>query len=845
MSAQSQEDSTVLRDYAERVHALSLQLPEAVTRNGSVDEWLTNDGPVGNGAVIEVAEQLGLAGLLSRRGSTARHVRGDGLTYGAGSARNWTLDPLPVVLSGDEWGSLETGLAQRAELLDLVLTDLYGERRLIADGIIPAAAVLGHDGFLPAVDGVRLPGARQLVMASVDLARSAEGTWTVLADRTQAPSGAGYAMADRRIVGRSMSRLYRNTSIARLRGFFDQMSDALYDAAPVGVAHPHIAVFSPGPDSETAFDQAFLASLLGLPLVQAEDLTMRDGKVWRRTTHRPQQIDVLVRRVDAAFSDPLDLRGNSRLGVPGLTEACRRGTISVVNPLGCGVLENPALVPYLPAAARALLGQDLRLPDPQTWWFGDHDAAREAYDRLNTLVIKPISRATGDVATYGWELDDDQLATLKAQIEAEPWRWAAQEQVAMSTAPVIGNDGLEPRRFVLRAFGVGDHDGYRFLPGGLGRVSADGASWTVSNQRGGVSKDVWVLAGNESTGRTDSRFRTPETLLLPGFDTRIALAPRVADDLFWWGRYTERAESTARLLSVVDDLVADNLGRTGSPGHATMEAMVDSLGLLTGVPDEGAPIIDHLRRLLVDPDTPGTIAYNVHSITRTSYAVRELLSTDTWLLLSRLETALGNAGNDEPLNDVLAQLLESLLGLAGVAGENTVRDEVWTFMDLGRRIERSLQLTSLLRSATGAERSPVIDGEITAATLRAVDSAITFRRRLASGNGPASPFGGMLQLLLRDPINPRSLEFQLGRMRELVDPLGDPAVSAAVVGLQSRLVSVRPEDLAAGSRLQLSTWCAQVIDDLRALSDLIADTYFVRPAPTSRISYGHQIGVRQ
>lgn len=847
MTAQPRDTGTVVQRYAERVDALSSQIGP---RADGLDEWLSPLGEDAHSRLRNLVEDNGTAGLLTRRATARRYVREDGLTYGTlpdGRPRQWQLDPLPVVLGNQEWRTLERGLVQRAMLFDALLADLYGPRRMISEGALPAAAVFGHDGFLPAADGITLPGERQLVMTSVDLARDTDGRWTVIADRDQAPSGAGYAMADRRILARTMPRLYRSTPLARLRGFFDLMSDALHDAAPA-VDQPHIALLSPGPESETAFDQAFLASLLGLPLVLAEDLTMRDGRVWRRTTRSPQRVDVLIRRVDAAWSDPLDLRGESRLGVPGLTEAARRRTISVVNPLGTGVLENPALVPYLPDIARRLLGEELILPDVRSWWFGEPSARAEQLDRLADLVIKPISRGTGDPATRGWELSRDELATLRAQIEAEPWKWAAQEQIAMSTAPVIETGGLEPRRLVVRTFGVGGDDGYRFMPGGLGRVSTDAASWDVSNHSGGIAKDIWVLAPGQFDPDAVIRARPRDGVLLPVENSGISLAPRVADDLFWWGRYAERAEATARLLLVTDDLVADHLGRSGSPGQVAMHEMLQTTARVTAVsptdPDQHPA--DYLRLVAFQESLPGTLAFAVDQLVRTAYAVRELLSPDTWGILSRLQTAMRRPdGDDEPLPSVLAHVLERLVALSGLGAENIVRDEVWSFMDLGRRLERATQLSALLRVAVGTERSPVADGQITEATLRACDSVITFRRRLAAGTGPAAPIGGMLQLLLRDPLNPRSMEFQIDRMRAVATQFDDQPMLREIERLDQTLRSVSPDVLSTGGRADLTGFTVELTTALRGLNDLITSTYFRRPTPSQRFTGSHQIGVRQ
>ena len=365
------------------------------------DELLAGDGavrPAGQD-LAATSDLLGLPGLLARRAEVVRALEDDGVTYGgvaepesqaggqtgktgdgAGSGpRRWLLDPLPMVVEADAWAGLARGLTQRAELLDALLADLYGSRDLLRHGLLPAEAVLGHAGFVRPADGVKVPGPRQLFLAAADLARDADGRWAVLGDRTQAPSGAGYAMENRRVVSRVMPGFYRDTRLARLRAFFHVVRAALQEVAPATAEVPRVVLLTPGAASETAFDQSFLATLLGYPLVTGEDLTVREGRVYLRAMGRLEPVDVILRRVDAEFCDPLELRPDSRLGVPGLLEAARLGTVTVVNTLGSGVLENPALLPYLPTVCRALLDEDLLLPSAPTWWCGD--------------AVRPVARA--------------------------------------------------------------------------------------------------------------------------------------------------------------------------------------------------------------------------------------------------------------------------------------------------------------------------------------------------------------------------------------------------------------------------------------------------------------------
>ena len=465
-----------------------------------VDELVGASGiRPGHAEVAAALDAMGLGGLLAARDEARRLVHDDGIHYGgpvvgepspglplaadpgvvpeAGAAagpeaglgtgwrtgpgalpeagRAWSLDPVPVVLDFAQWARLEHGLEQRAGVLDALFADAYGRRRFVRDGLVPPEVILGHPGFLRAADGVRMiPGDRQLVLAATDLARDAAGNWTVLADRTANPSGSGYAMANRRITTRVMASLHRAHSLSRMRGFFHAMSVALQRISPTGADVPRVVLLSPGTASETAYEQGFLATLLGFPLVEAEDLTVRDAQVWLRVPHRADRVDVVLRRVDADWCDPLDLRPESQLGLPGLVEATRLGHVAVANPLGAGFLENPGLLPFLPGVARAVLGSELELPAAQTWWCGDDASRSHVLAALDRLVIKPIARGVRSATRYGWLLSSAERAALADRIAAQPWRWVGQEPLPMSTAPVVTSRGLEPRWFLLRTFGV-------------------------------------------------------------------------------------------------------------------------------------------------------------------------------------------------------------------------------------------------------------------------------------------------------------------------------------------------------------------------------------------------------
>jgi uncharacterized alpha-E superfamily protein len=680
-------------------------------------------------------------------------------------------------------------------------------------------------------------------------------------------------MENRRVVSRVLPGLYRDTQLARLRAFFHTVRAALQEAAPASAEAPRVVLLTPGAGSETAFDQAFLATLLGYPLVEGQDLTVREGRVWMRSVGRLEPVDVVLRRVDAWFCDPLELRPDSRLGVPGLLEAARQGTVSVVNPLGAGILENPGLLPFLPAAGRLLLGREPSLDSVPTFWCGDDVARRHVLGALETLVLKPIGRGVGRASIFGWELSAPARDRLRRRIEARPGQWCGQEPVGMSTAPVVTSRGLEARHLVLRTFAVAQGGGYRLMAGGLARVAGRVGSRFVSSADGALAKDVWVLSGDAAGvgagplgGIADSLTLATPSALTP------ALAPRIAEDLFWLGRYAERAEDTARLLRVVDDLAEDYGRRPESLGAQALSVLLAATTHVTttypgfaGL-DEGramAPPHGELLALVVDAGRPGTLGFAVRRTVEAAHAVREQLSLDTWVVLGSLErvvdelagrAAAAAPGDEPPLQPTLARVLEGLLALAGLGAESMVRDTGWYFMDLGRRLERALQLLAVVRGTLVRPRSAGVDALVLESVLVTGESVITFRRRYATGpaggstvsagagGGSASGVAAVLDLLLLDHTNPRSLAYQLDRvdadLRHLPDPARIGALDQALRAVTARLREADPATLAltgegtsGGVRGALGELLDALSAEISDLADAVEATHFVHAAP--------------
>ena len=515
---------------------------------------------------ISSLEKLGRDELSARWENGRRIIREHGVTYNVygdpqGMDRPWELDMVPLLVPPEEWRLIEAGLAQRAKLFNLILTDLYGPQRLLREGLIPPALVFANPGFLRSCHGLRVPEETYLHLHAVDLARSPDGQWWALGDRTQCPSGSGYALENRIVLSRILPDEFRESQVQRLASFFQVQRDTLRHLAPGKSDNPNVVLLTSGPHNETYFEHAYLARYLGFTLVEGGDLTVRDRRVFLKTLEGLQPVDVIFRRVDDSFCDPLELRSDSFLGVPGLVEAARAGSVVIANALGSGLMESPAFLAFLPGLCRHLLGEELKLPSVATWWCGQAKEHQYVLDHLHEIVVKSAVAARARQPSFGGRLGKSEREELVAAIGARPFDFVGQEQVTLSTAPVWLNDKLEPRRISLRAYVTAHGDTFSVLPGGLTRVSPAAGNPVVSMQSGGGSKDTWVLSDGPVT---------PVSLLTasgqPVSVARAAaeLPSRVADNLYWLGRYVERMEHRMRVLRCV-------IGRM--TGEATSENM--------------------------------------------------------------------------------------------------------------------------------------------------------------------------------------------------------------------------------------------------------------------------------
>ncbi len=732
---------------------------------------------------------------LARRWHDAQHlIRENGVTYNVygdprGISRPWQLDPIPLLIPPEEASFLERGLAQRGLLLELILADLYGPQRLIREGFIPPELVFPNPGFLRPCHGVKLPGKRFLHLYGANLGRADSGQWHVLGDRTQAPSGAGYALENRIVMTRTLPEAFRDCRVQRLAHFFRAFRDTLRSIAPRNRDNPRIVLLTPGPYNETYFEHAYLARYLGYTLVEGGDLTIRDNRVFLKVLGGLQPVDVIFRRLDDDFCDPLEQRPDSFLGVPGLTHAVRSGNVAVANALGTGVLETPALLAYLPKLCRELLAEDLRLASVPTWWCGDPAGLQHVLANLANVVVKPAFPATRMEPVFPGELAQSQRSALAERILAQPREYVAQARIGLSSAPVLADDRLAPRKMVLRTYLTADGDQFTMMPGGLTRMSASAETMVVSMQRGGGSKDTWVLADDIVS----------EFSLLPAGGrvelTRAGgdLPSRAADNLYWLGRYAERAEGLTRLLRAIANRLAERSGLAEAPELLSLlQTLASHCKSIPFQPDDpGALVVP----AAFDVASTGSLSATVRALRRVAGVVRDLISIDMWRVINGMgdfpTDPVAEFGADGPtpaeVLDVLNRAVISMAAFGGLAVDSMTRGEGWRFLDMGRKLERTLHILVLLKSTLvvpALQDSPVQEGPVLDAVLEVADSGMTYRRRYFGSLRPEA----VLDLLVFDETNPRSLASQLAALEVDVNYL--PRVTPRVGRTQDQRLTL-------------------------------------------------------
>jgi uncharacterized circularly permuted ATP-grasp superfamily protein/uncharacterized alpha-E superfamily protein len=778
--------------------------------------------------------------------SATRMVRENGVTYNvydeaAGLGRPWQLDIAPFVISPDDWAAIEAGVLQRARLANAILADIYGEQRLLREGTVPPQLVLGHPQYLRALQGVRPPAGVHVHLYAADIARAADGSWTVRGSRADAPTGLGYALENRIVVSQTFPELFGELGVHRLATFFRHHRDAVVglDAGRSG----HAVFLTPGAYNEAYFEHAYLARYLGLELVEGDDLSVRGGVVYLRTLGGLERVSVIFRRLDSDFADPLELRADSALGVPGLVEAIRTGTVVMANALGGGVVESPALDAYLPNVARALFGEELVLRDIPTVWCGTAWGRAESLARVKRSIIRNAFDAwplfsRGSSARLGSELTADAYATFADEMERRSSTLVVQDQVPLGVAPTFERGAFASRPMSLRVFAAWTPSGYVVMPGGLARIAADESMLALSMQSGAASKDVWALA----RGPVDTfSLLRPPTARVEIRRSGNEAPSRAMDNLFWLARYAERMETLIRVLRAVVLRLAGDTGST-----TTMSAVALAQRMLLPLEHVSSDAIDaalagdenalreEVEAVIFDKDALG-LQRLLARVARTAWVARDRISLDTWRAIYVMTTRRTPEKPPRSYEGTgalayLDMLIRRTAALSGLADENMTRGNNWLFFDLGRRIERTLSTCDLVRHmlATPDERE---SGAIQVA-LEIADSSMTYsyRYRNAFQAAPA------IDLLLLDASNPRAVAFQVEAIVQHVASL--PMITDVQLRGQAREIAKRvheritasdayglAERNAAHERPALISLVDDVATSVQRIADAVGDGY--------------------
>ena len=733
-------------------------------------------------------------GLNRRTESLQRQIRDNGITYNVYAEaeqpqRPWSLDLFPLIVSPESWRHIESGVKQRVRLLDRLMADVYGSQRLLTRGLVPPALVHGHPGYLRAVHGMLPEESTHLHIAAFDLARGPDGNWWVVSQRTQAPSGLGYLLENRIAIARLFPEAFNNLKVQRLASTYRALVDNLKQMSPAG-RDAHIALLTPGPYSETYFEHAYLARYLGLTLVEGSDLTVRDQRLYLRTLRGLRPVHGLLKRLDDEFLDPLELRSDSRLGVPGLLQAIRAGNVLVANSPGSAFLESPALLGFLPALARHLLGEELALPALPTWWCGERVAMENALPALADSVIKPTypgSPAFGNFeAVLGRTLSGRERDEWAGRIMRQPDEHTLQGYLPLSQMPTwnppagrTGPAGIVPRSVMLRVFAVADGpQSWRVLSGGLARM-VSATSEIASMQRGGSSADVWVMTDVKNGAQVD-----PTTLLQTGLPSgsvtqrKRLVTSRAAENMFWLGRYSERAENTVRLAELTLECLHGE-DQSSQPLLHWLSQMAAAHGLvLPAVPSASQARRVFERSLIAglgEPAMASSVGFNLRAIKSSAFAVRERLSPAQWQMIVLAEQAFsrrcseqaeaGDYSSIEALR-TLAGASAHLAAMTGAQTDRMTRDDGWRLLSIGRHVERLGFLADAL--ARGLDTGALHTEGGFDAVIALFDSTITFRSLFQQSHELAA----LLDLLVVDGDNPRSLGWVVQTLRGRLAKLG-------------------------------------------------------------------------
>ena len=803
----------------------------------------------------------GFQDLNHRTANLRRQIRDNGVTYNVyadanGPQRPWSLDLFPLIISPEDWAGIESGIKQRTRLLNHIMADVYGPQNLLKQGLLPAALVQGHPGYLRAMQGVQPAGGMFLHIAAFDMARGPDGKWWVVSQRTQAPSGLGYLLENRLSISMLFSEAFQGMQVQRLAESYKALVDSMKTLS--AVADSRIVLLTPGPYNETYFEHAYLARYLGLTLVEGSDLLVRGERLYLKTLQGLEPVHGLLKRLDDEFLDPLELRADSTLGVPGLLQVIRAGNVQVANAPGSAFLESSAMLGFLPALSRHLLGETLSLPSLSTWWCGEQAVMQDMLPQLKNCVIKPTYPGTGRDSVIGHTLSQRELDEWAGRILRHGEDYTVQAYLPLSQTPTWQGEKMATRSTMLRVFALPDGQGsWRVLPGGLARLAGKNEN-IASMQQGGSSADVWALG---QPAKVDPAVDVPTVQHPEPAHSSSASPPnhfkqrkqpitsRAAENLFWLGRYTERAENSLRLAQLTLQSLA-GIDQSSAPLLAWLNDMAVSNALvLPFVP--AASQMGQARRVfersliagLGNVDTHASVGYNLRSVKSAASSVRERLSQEQWHVIVQMEqdffrrckalAPAGSAAQDYSSLEALRTLDIASGYLAAITGAQTdrmMRDDGWRLLSIGRHIERLATLSGAM--ASGFKTGAVFDDSGFSAIVGMFDSTITFHAQYQQRRD----LDALLDLLVLSQDNPRSLSWVIKALKNRLlklpnnEPEDEKSLAASLPALIGRLLDASQTPNAQ----QLLAGFDACKTSAFGLSDQISQRYFSHASSASQ-----------
>ena len=795
--------------------------------------------------LFSTLEKLGLEELNARCTGIISKLRENGVTYNIyessadGHNRPWKLDPIPFLLHEKEWELISKGLIQRAKLMDAIYQDIYGPQRLIKDGILPPHVVYGNYGFFRSCYDVKLPSKNQLIIYATDFARGPDQRMWVLDSRTQSPSGSGYALENRSVISKFLPELTEGMTLNRLAPFFNTLQQSILNLSKTSKGQPNIVYLTPGPHTETYFEHTYLASYLGYTLVQGDDLMVRDNKVWLKSITGLEQVDVIIRRIDDEYADPLELREDSRLGVPGLLKAIRSGNVVVLNPPGSSVLENNALLPFMSSACEYFFGEKLLMPNIATWWCGQKRELDYVMENLHKLIIKKANRNERYRSIFARTLSPAELEKLRKEILEKPADYVAQQESQLSTTPSFVDGKIEPRFAAMRAFLVSDGEEYHVLKGGLTRSSAASDRFVISNQLGGISKDTWIVGDKDTQPK--------EKLVVASTDSfkhQTSLPSRSAENLFWAGRYCERSMTTTKWIKILFNTLHDNVTLGGSPKSQHITVLLQALTHLTlsypGFLEESLceNPYEEILQLTSQLTKSGSLAAALQSFLRGVISVNDKWNHDTRRNINAIEDSLWElkglqTSNPNTIQRGLDRLQTRLFAFYGVIAESHPRDAAFYLFESGKLIERILAKISVLRTGLSTQNDFPVEKEVMEAILINHHLLVYYRQLYKSHISIET----VLDMVILDEKLPYSLTSLLSQLFDYISKLPnykDPerlsTAAKFVLEASTKIKLAKIEELVLSDedayRLHLDKLLSELYDLISSVTASLTNQYF-------------------